>query len=181
MELCVDGNLSSNLKDIKKQEESCKNVLKSVIRGLNYLHDHHIHHRDLKLENILMCFGLAKITDFDVAAYTKSEHNRRTTIIGSPLYFSPEMIAKSSYAKEADIWSLGIIAYQLLCGYFPFKIEKYEELKEIVDREIEYPSNLAFPARDLITRILVKDPESRLTLREIITHTYFKYDDQNLI
>lgn len=76
-----------------------------------------------------MCYELPKISDFDLAAFqSENSTESRRTICGSPVYFSPEMITKCPYTFKADIWSLGIIFYELLCGYFPFK---YSDMKDI--------------------------------------------------
>jgi len=70
----------------------------------------------------MICYDLPKISDFDLAVQLdESMKNTRKTVCGSPAYFSPEMITKCPYSFKSDIWCLGIIFYEILCGYFPFK------------------------------------------------------------
>lgn len=135
MQLCMDGDLKQNFKQIKAEKKQ-KECLRGVIKGVSYLHNNAIQHRDLKLENILICMNFIKITDFDFGTFsnqktTKMPTVKRTTICGSPLYFSPEMLKDLSYSLEADIWSLGILMYELICGCFPFQIESIEDLHKI--------------------------------------------------
>lgn len=79
---------------------------------------------------------MPKISDFDLSTFIKRSFLQRKTICGSPAYFSPEMINKNSYNMKADVWSLGIIFYEVLCGYFPFKFQNYEDLSTIMEKEM---------------------------------------------
>lgn len=72
--------------------------------------------------------GVPKITDFELSVQTKVAFICRRTICGSPAYFSPEMIKTKKYNRKADIWCLGIIFYEVLCGYFPFDISNHKDL-----------------------------------------------------
>ena len=100
------------------------------------MHLSRIHHRDIKLENILLNCGVPKITDFELSVYTRLDFFPRETMCGSPAYFCPEMIEKQRYNKKADIWCLGIVFYELLCGYFPFEVSQYFDPKNIADWKI---------------------------------------------
>ena len=70
-----------------------------------------------------MVFGTPKISDFELSVYTRVSFLPRKTICGSPAYFSPEMVHAGRYDKRTDIWCLGIIFYEVLCGYFPFYLK----------------------------------------------------------
>lgn len=86
-----------------------------------------------------MIFGVPKISDFDLSVRTLTNFFPRKTICGSPAYFSPEMIISKKYNKKADIWCLGIIFYEVLCGYFPFKVQDENDMKNIVLGKMKDP------------------------------------------
>ena len=93
--------------------------------GLNYLHLQSITHRDLKPENIL-CVSKdptdleVKISDLGFASQFDKDGEGMTLVLGSPLYMAPELVRRERYTEKVDVWSLGVITYQLLCGYTPF-------------------------------------------------------------
>ena len=134
-----------------------------------------MHHRDIKLENILLSYGVPKITDFELSVYTKLDFFPRKTICGSPAYFCPEMIQKQRYNKKADIWSLGIVFYELLCGYFPFDVEVYSDIQNIHHQNMkEFPISISKEGANLISQMLCKDSEERITIEDVLSHSYFK-------
>jgi aurora kinase len=94
-------------------------IIKQVSEGLLYLHDNNIIHRDLKPENIFFNNKYLKIGDFGCAII--SDNGLRNTIVGSLAYFSPEQLTNSAYNDKIDMWSLGILTYELLFGHSPFE------------------------------------------------------------
>lgn len=136
MELCTDRDMSFNRKQFENQSLQTKQCLLDITKSIHYLHKNRIQHRDLKLENIMMSLSVPKITDFELAVYTKLPFVQRRTMCGSPAYFSPEMVEKHKYNKKADIWCLGIIFYELLCGYFPFDLQTIEDINNIAKKDI---------------------------------------------
>jgi len=102
--------------------------------GLNYLHRQNITHRDLKPENILLVskdldnFNV-KLADLGFAQEFDREHGETMTLIlGTPLYMAPEMVRKKAYNEKVDVWSLGVITYQLLSGRTPFESRRLENI-----------------------------------------------------
>ena len=142
---------------------------------MEYLHTHQISHRDLKPENILLDedhnvkiadFGLSNVMRDGIFLYSSC---------GSPNYAAPELINGKFYnGASIDIWSCGVILYILLVGSFPFDEEKIPKLFQLI-KECKYvlPQILSEPAKDLIFRMLQKDPMNRITIPEIKQHKWF--------
>lgn len=125
MELVEGESLLSYVKaqpDRKLDEDSSKNIFHQIIEGMCYLHSKNIFHRDIKLENIIIKDkSIIKIIDFGFG--TISPRNKLLNFFcGTPSYMPPEIVLKKDYLGEfADIWSIGILLYTILCGAFPFR------------------------------------------------------------
>ncbi len=130
------------------------------------MHNLNIIHRDIKPENIYIDEeGFLKFHDLGTA---KKIQDRAYTLIGTPLYIAPEIFLSTGYDFAADYWSLGVCMFEFLCGYAPFDVNSMDPLeiyKKIVSTDIiEFPEFLKDnEAKDLINRLLVKDPEKRLS------------------
>ena len=137
---------------------------------MEYLHKLSIVHRDLKPENLLLDKPKRslKIVDFGLSNTYKPGELLKTAC-GSPCYAAPEMIAGNKYSGlEVDIWSCGVILFALLCGYLPFEDKNTALLyKKILDGQFQIPRFVSEPAKDLIRKILVTDPEKRITVSQI--------------
>lgn len=109
-------------KMISLSEENTKFLVSQILCVLEHLHSSKIIYRDLKPENIMMCTdGYLKLVDMGTAKKLKIERRYRTnTIIGTPHYMAPEIITGKGYSFHVDLWSLGVIMYELLCGKLPF-------------------------------------------------------------
>ena len=131
LEMCTDKSLYSQLKTHRcLGEEKTVGFVNQVADGLDYLHLQDIIHRDIKPENILLTYDVIKITDFGWAAHCIN--GMRNTVCGTPLYLSPQLILGEEYSKGADVWALGILTYELICGKNPFKIIDRNQLNRIV-------------------------------------------------
>jgi cGMP-dependent protein kinase len=109
-------------KMIYLSEENTKFLVSQILCVLEHLHSSKIIYRDLKPENIMMCTdGYLKLVDMGTAKKLKIEKRYRTnTIIGTPHYMAPEIITGKGYSFYVDLWSMGVIMYELLCGKLPF-------------------------------------------------------------
>lgn len=129
-ELCLSGELQALLKRKHSlSEQTVRVVTQQLCGAIDYLHSHKVIHRDLKPENILCQEGVIKISDF---GWSISSPQLRSTLCGTPVYLSPEAIGKKHYDNKIDVWSVGILTYELLFGCVPFLIEKREDFSKIV-------------------------------------------------
>ena len=176
MEYCEKGELFDHIVDrIFLEEDEASYYFYQLIKGIEYLHKNGIVHRDLKPENLLITKNnILKITDFGLSNYY-DKNNALSTPCGSIGYTSPEKIYGKNYdGIMADIWSTGIILFEMLCGFLPFDDTNIQILyKKILRCKIEYPHNLTDDSRDLIKKILVKNPEKRITIKEIKKHKIY--------
>ena len=161
----------------------------SILEVINYLHKQRIIYRDLKPENIMIKEnGYIKFIDFGTV---KELRDRTTTFVGTYSYMAPEIFRGTGYSFQIDMWSLGIMMYEFLCGKLPFG----DKLDEDEDDAMKYydalmKENLTFPSfikdndfKDLIQKMLVKDPSKRLDkYSKIKEHPYFQdFDWERLI
>ncbi|KAJ5657431.1 uncharacterized protein N7484_001080 [Penicillium longicatenatum] len=153
-------------------EEEAVRLFRQIIAGLGYCHRFNICHRDLKPENILLDGNHnVKLADFGMAALQPAGHWLNTSC-GSPHYAAPEIIYGRKYRGDrADMWSCGIILYALLTGYLPFDGGDLPNTLRLVKKgEYMIPQELSCEAANLITRILQKRPEDRISMPEIWAH-----------
>lgn len=149
-------------------------IFRQIIYGLEFLHNHAICHRDLKLENILLDSNdTVKIADFGLARYMKEDIAE--TSCGSPHYASPEVILGAPYdGRKSDIWSAGVVLYVLLSGNLPFDDPSIRVLLSKVTkgayRMPPFPPDIC----DLVRRMMQVDPAKRITLAEIKQHEAFR-------
>lgn len=93
-----------------------------MAKGIQYIHSKNIVHRDLKLGNLFLTAKMElKIGDFGLSEYITSQHDRLTSVSGTPNYIAPEILDKKGHSYEVDIWAIGVIAYTLLVGAPPFQ------------------------------------------------------------
>ena len=178
MEYCDGGELFNFIvKNRRLSEEEAAFFYYQLIKGLEYIHSLGIVHRDLKPENLLLTKDhLLKIIDFGLSNYfKKGQSSLLVTPCGSPCYASPEMVAGKKYnGFKIDLWATGIILYAMLCGYLPFEDRDNELLFEkIMECKLEFPHYITNLSKDLIEKILVTDPDKRITIPEIKKHPFY--------
>ena len=185
MEYCEGGDLMRYLRSYGHglPEITIREFVWQIGCGLRYLHAHEIVHRDLKPHNILLS-GMGdkpvlKIADFGFARFLRPA-DLAETVCGSPIYMAPEIQFGSRYSSNVDLWSLGVILYELVTMETPFphvqtQYELAQELKERGGRPYELPESVtASPElRDLVKRLLTIDCEQRMNMDEFIAHPFF--------
>ena len=184
-EYCSGGEIFKIISekiDHFEEAEACK-IFTQILSGLEYLHNNHICHRDIKLENMLFDeYGDAKLTDFGLSQIFEDSADFNNGV-GSPLYAAPEVLKFGSYKGTlADIWSMGICLYIMVCGDFPFEGEEYQDLvKNIFFKSFEVKEYVSPLFKDLIYKILEKNPKKRLTMQQIKNHPWMHIIDFNFM
>ncbi|CAB1344711.1 unnamed protein product [Coregonus sp. 'balchen'] len=135
-----------------------------VVLGLQFLHDHKIVYRDLKLDNLLLDIdGYVKIADFGLCKEGMGYGDRTSTFCGTPEFLAPEVLTDTSYTRAVDWWGLGVLIYEMLVGESPFPGDDEEEVFDsIVNDEVRYPRFLSTEAIAIMRRLLRRNPERRL-------------------
>ncbi|TPX32734.1 hypothetical protein SmJEL517_g04232 [Synchytrium microbalum] len=154
-----------------------RHIFRQVLSAIDFAHRNSVIHRDIKLENIRYnaATGLATVLDFGFATFYDKTGNRLIqNNCGSPSYASPEIFANSFYqGPEIDIWSLGVCLYGMSCGTLPFAGQSFAELSASVKHsEISFPDHTSSDLIDLISRMLQRDPDQRITMDDILEHPW---------
>lgn len=184
MEYCENGELI-NILGSPIEETMARYYFKQLYEGLIYLNNNKIIHRDIKPKNLLLKSNSKeiKIADFGLAKIY-SGLTRINTVCGSPLYMAPEILGEKSYSHTADIWSLGLILYELIYGYNPYKkCNDMDELKdEMLKKEIKYPKiKISNECEDILKKLLDKNESTRIKLHEINNHPWMMSVKNNII
>ena len=155
--------------------------LAEVILAIAHLHDSNVLYRDLKLENLVMdSEGHVACIDFGLSKEGVKNGDITKTFVGTPEYLAPEVIRKKGYGKAVDWWSLGVLTYEMIQGEPPFRAKTPPLMfQKILDDQVNFTERFDDVTKDLISRLLVKDPEKRLGcgpmgVKEIISHKFFK-------
>ena len=170
-----------NQKKRLSEIEACQ-YYQQIISGIEYLEKLKIVHRDIKLENIIIeNKNNIKIIDFGLSNIYP-QNNILFSSCGSPCYAPPEMILGKNYTGSGiDIWSSGIVLFAMLCGYLPFIDTDEQKLyKKIVEGKLNFPHNLSNSAKDLLKKLLNKDPLKRINISKIKKHQWFKLGEIKL-
>jgi len=184
MELCTGGHLLDRVADAGKLPEKVTAIaMQQILRAILCLHNQHICHRDLKLENVLVAdegpldASILKITDFGVSCRFKSKQVL-TARVGTLSYMAPQVLQKQ-YSQACDVWSCGVIMYVLLCGYLPF----YGRSRDILRLKVRNGKygfeaadwvDVSEEAMDLIRQMLTMSPSSRATAKGALDHRWFQ-------
>lgn len=180
MEVYRGGELFDEIISRQKfSEVDAAVIMKQVLSGVLYLHNHNIVHRDLKPENLLLESkakdALIKIVDFGLSAHYEVGGKMRERL-GTAYYIAPEVLRKK-YDEKCDVWSCGVILYILLCGYPPFGGQTDQEILKRVERgkfSFEMPDwgHVSEEAKDLVRKMLTYDSSKRISAEECLAHPW---------
>lgn len=153
-------------------ESQSSTYIKQMADALQYCHSKKVIHRDIKPENLLLdVSGNIKIADFGWSVH--APNSRRATMCGTLDYLPPEMIEGAMHDEKVDLWSLGVLTYEFLVGKPPFEAETNNETyRRITKVDLRFPSHLSTEAKDLISRLLRKDPNERMELNDVLKHEW---------
>lgn len=178
MEYVNGGELFTYIRDQRGlPEHECVRIFRQIISGVDYCHRFNLCHRDIKPENILLDdVGNVKLADFGMAALQPRGKMLKTSC-GSPHYAAPEIAKGIEYdGRLSDIWSCGVVLYVMLCGCNPFGAgqtgEQVEDvLHKVIQAKIRFPPGyVSDHAKDLVIRILQRDPLDRISIAEMWNH-----------
>lgn len=191
MEYCGGGELSTFMKKRKRLSESVARwFLQQIAAALEFMRVHNLIHRDLKPSNILLMKSdddraILKIADFGYARYI-DPYGVAETSCGTPLYMAPEVFAAESYNAKVDLWSVGCILYEMVCGKVPFLEKTQVLLFKLINetKVISFPLDvhLSNDCQDLLRRLLRKNPLERISLESFFLHPFLefsKYEREN--
>ncbi|KAK9290095.1 hypothetical protein L1049_008259 [Liquidambar formosana] len=184
MELCAGGELFDRI--IKRghyTERKAAQLARTIVSVVEACHSLGVMHRDLKPENFLFVNeheeSPLKTIDFGLSIFFKPGEIF-TDVVGSPYYVAPEVLRKC-YGPEADVWSAGVIIYILLSGVPPFWAESEQEIfEEVLHGDLDFSSdpwpNISESAKDLVRKMLARDPKKRITAHEVLCHPWVQVD-----
>jgi serine/threonine protein kinase len=181
MELVTGDTLLSQFPG-SLSEEIVRPLFKQILTTVVYIHAQGIAHRDLKLENVLVdSKGHIKIVDFGFSRCAQSPGELFGTSCGSPAYAAPEIIAQRPYdGCRADMWSLGVMLYGMVVGVLPWRGNSehliYEQINEA---NYDVPASVSVLCKSLIHRLMIVEPEMRLTAAEAVVHPWLEGTEAN--
>lgn len=185
MELCAGGELFDRIVERGHYtERKAAKLARTIVSAVETCHSLGVMHRDLKPENFLFVNDKEDSTltaiDFGMSVFFKPG-DVFTEVVGSPYYIAPEVLLRH-YGPEADVWSAGVIIYILLCGSPPFWGESEKEIfEEVLHGDLDFSSDpwptISESAKDLVRKMLVRDPRNRITAHEVLCHPWIQVDD----
>ena len=146
-----------------------------AVNSISFLHKNKIIHRDIKPENLLINNNnILKLCDFGWSVYLNN-NNKRVTFCGTIEYMAPEIVKNESYDFSIDVWSLGVLLYELIHSHSPFVVKDLNVNKienNILSKELKFKKGVSLECRDLIEKLLIKDANERIKIDDIYKHPF---------
>ena len=163
-------------RDATLPESEVRRIAEQLISALHYLHSNRVIHRDLKPQNILIgSDGCVKVCDFGFARSMSKSSLVMTSIKGTPLYMAPELVQEQPYDHSVDLWSIGVILYELFVGKPPFYTNSmYALLNRIAKEDVKYPDTMSNTFKSFLQGLLIKKPRERLNWPNVLDHPFVR-------
>lgn len=177
MEFLQGGALTDIISQVRLNEEQIATVCEAVLQALAYLHGQGVIHRDIKSDSILLTLdGRVKLSDFGFCAQISKDVPKRKSLVGTPYWMAPEVISRSLYATEVDIWSLGIMVIEMVDGEPPYfsdsPVQAMKRLRDSPPPKLKNSHKVSPVLRDFLERMLVREPQERATAQDLLDHPF---------
>ncbi|XP_020569204.1 serine/threonine-protein kinase PAK 6 isoform X2 [Oryzias latipes] len=177
MEYLQGGALTNIVSETRLSEEQIATVCEAVLQALAYLHSQGVIHRDIKSDSILLTLdGRVKLSDFGFCAQISKDIPKRKSLVGTPYWMAPEVISKSPYGTEVDVWSMGIMVVEMVDGEPPYFSETpVAAMKRLRDEQAPTVRNISQVSpvlKHFLDRMLTRDPLERASATDLLEHPF---------
>ncbi|XP_041711178.1 serine/threonine-protein kinase PAK 6-like isoform X2 [Coregonus clupeaformis] len=177
MEYIEGGALTNIVSETRLSEEQIATVCEAVLQALAYLHSQGVIHRDIKSDSILLTLdGRIKLSDFGFCAQISKDIPKRKSLVGTPYWMAPEVISKSPYSTEVDVWSLGIMVVEMVDGEPPYfsetPVAAMRRLRDEPAPTVRNATQVSPVLKDFLNRMLTRDPVERTSATDLLEHPF---------
>ncbi|XP_061651378.1 serine/threonine-protein kinase PAK 6 [Phyllopteryx taeniolatus] len=177
MEYLQGGALTNIVSETRLSEEQIATVCEAVLQALAYLHSQGVIHRDIKSDSILLTLdGRVKLSDFGFCAQISKDIPKRKSLVGTPYWMAPEVISKSPYGTEVDVWSMGVMVVEMVDGEPPYfsetPVAAMKRLRDEPAPTVQNVSQVSPVLKDFLDRMLTRDPLERASATDLLEHPF---------